>query len=164
MEENSFAEDIAMVSAITRQDPAQLRPFRKLCSADLVSGDPASNFTLNIAPGTSIIILNVEVVSYPKITGAYDFTKRQAYSYADELLLQWFKDGKTLTEQADYHLWHGATFIVVDKGALMLAVQLSNIGPVIDSQFTDITISGLSMPRPSNVALRKLMAMSMQRL
>lgn len=161
---DDFAQEITALAAIVETPPTELRPFRKLFAADLVSGAAASTTSLRISNGMCAVIHNIEVDSYPKITGAYDFTKRQPYSYADDLLFQWSKDGKLLTEQGDYHLWLGPIFFVVDRGLLTLAVQLANIGPVIDSQFTNITISGVTMPRPPKRIFNRLPGMSMTRI
>lgn len=163
---SEFSDDILALAAIVKLAPEKLRPFRSLFEAELVSGVAATSIDIQIPTGTCAVITNIAVDSYPKIAASFDYTKRQAYSYADQLLFQWSKDGALITPQEDYHLWHGETFFASDQGKLTLAVQLNNLGTLIDSQWTNIALDGLLLPRtaPSGPVLNVLSRMSVRRV
>ena len=159
---DSYEETISDVASMLRIASTDLRALRTVFQADLVSGAPATEFTLRVPKGYVAVITSIEVDSYPMIGGDYDFTRRQPYSYADELLFQWSTNGRVLTEQEDYHLWLGDIFFVNGDGTLTLAVQLNNNGPAIDSQFTNLRVSGVFAP--AGKYTKELLRLSMQRL
>ena len=158
-----LSESMLELAVLAGIAPAKLQPFRSMFAAALVPDAAASTHTIMVPNGRCAVLLNTEVDSFPKIAAAYDYSRRQPFSYADPLTFQWTKDGQLLTPVQDYHYYLGEIFFPSDQGKLVLSIGFAGLfGPAIDSQFTTIVFDGVFLPRTAE-RVKLLQRMALQR-